>query len=713
MVISQRRWVRRLLAVAAAQDPATSLRTLLGALPDVRSHADRVAWLERLGVWIAAEPGVDGETERVRLFVETLRVDSVSRELFLTELNALLVSTHAMRLFADTGLTAQFGVIGEAAERIIRRLLPAPPDPNNLAEVLRSMVPSVAEARELTRLPPEVFAELVRLLTTDTMAPAWAHLRAEMADAILTLAAGIATIGSSPDVLDRLDDETRGEPPFLGLLHHASALSAACASTAIPIEMRDRLLDATAACRDSVGQVVAHVESHGISTHLVYRLEQMSALLDRLDLLAYVVTAPAEKRNRLIAALISSLGRAVHQDRSIGVVLTSAMRQLSRKVVERTGEAGKHYLVHSRSGWWRILVAAAGGGALTVLTLALKFAIGDLALPPFFDGLAASINYAGSFVLMQILGFKLATKQPAMFAATLADSLLVTQNQTDHHRFSEEVARVTRSQTAAVLGNIGMAIPVAILFDFLWRAKSGHSYLEPETAVYAVRALDPFSSGTILFAALTGVILMVSSVIGGWLENFAVYRRLPEAIAHHRGLIRLVGAPAASRWSSAFMRSIAGYGTSIALGFALGMAPVVGAFFGLPVEVRHVAFSASQLAMALTAMGPAFFLTQFAAISAVGVLIIGLLNFGVSFVLALLLAIRAREVSVPETAGLLRATWGDFLKRPARYLFAASELQTPPDAAARADLLAEHVATTSSETTAPWRSKGPGAAPRA
>lgn len=708
---SPRRWMRRILARAAARDPAGSLRKLLGGLLDVRSHADRVAWLEQLGVWIAGEWGVDGETERITLFVETLRADAASRELFLAELNTLLVSTHAMRLFADTGLTAEFGVIGEATERIIRRILPAPPEPDNLAEVLRSMVPSVDEARELTRLPPEVFADLVRLLTTDAMAPAWKHLRSEMADAVISLAAGIATIGTSPDVLDRLDDEGRRTPPFLALVHDASALSAACASAIAPAALRDRLLAATAACRRSVGQVVAHIESHGVSTHLVYRLEQMSALLDRLDLLAHVVSAQPEKRNRLIAALISSLGRAIHQDRSVSAVVTSATRQLSRKVVERTGEAGKHYLVHSRSGWWRILIAAAGGGALTVGTLALKFVIGDMALAPFFAGLAASVNYAGSFVLMQVLGFKLATKQPAMFAATLADSLLDTQHQTDHQRFSEEVARVTRSQTAAVFGNIGMAIPVAIIFDFVWRSRTGQSFLEPETAVYAVRALDPFTSGTILFAAITGVILMFSSVIGGWLENFAVYRRLPEAIAHHRGLVRVVGPRVAARVSNAFLHSIAGYGTSIALGFALGMTPVVGAFFGLPLDVRHVTLSASQLAIALSAMGPAFFLTKFAAISAVGVLIIGLLNFGVSFVLALLLAIRAREVSVPEAARLLRATWGDFLKQPTRYLFAVNELRPVSDATPPAEVLAEHVATTSSETVTPWRSTGSGAAP--
>jgi hypothetical protein len=45
---------------------------------------------------------------------------------------------------------------------------------------------------------------------------------------------------------------------------------------------------------------------------------------------------------------------------------------------------------------------------------------------------------------------------------------------------------------------------------------------------------DPVGSGTIFFAAFTGVLLWVSSLFAGWFENWIVFRRVPEAIEHHR-----------------------------------------------------------------------------------------------------------------------------------------------------------------------------------
>ena len=57
---------------------------------------------------------------------------------------------------------------------------------------------------------------------------------------------------------------------------------------------------------------------------------------------------------------------------------------------------------------------------LTVVTAAMKLRIMDAQLPPFVEGFASGTNYAVSFVLLQILGLVLATKQPAATAATFA-----------------------------------------------------------------------------------------------------------------------------------------------------------------------------------------------------------------------------------------------------------------------------------------------------
>ena len=92
-----------------------------------------------------------------------------------------------------------------------------------------------------------------------------------------------------------------------------------------------------------------------------------------------------------------------------------------------------------------------------------------------------------------------------------------------------------------------------------------------------------------------------------------------------------------------------------ALGFLLGMSAVMGKFFGAPIDVRHVTLSTGSLALAACAVGPDVLTTAAFWKACLGIVLIGLLNFGVSFVLALSVAFRARGVGVRERFGLGRA----------------------------------------------------------
>ena len=86
----------------------------------------------------------------------------------------------------------------------------------------------------------------------------------------------------------------------------------------------------------------------------------------------------------------------------------------------------------------------------------------------------------------------------------------------------------------------------------------GSPFLSAETADYAVKSLNPLRSGTIFFAALTGLILWLSSLAGGWIENSAVYHQLPRAIAEHRWGAFLKP-ETLLRFSDSFAKNIAGW----------------------------------------------------------------------------------------------------------------------------------------------------------
>jgi site-specific recombinase len=105
-------------------------------------------------------------------------------------------------------------------------------------------------------------------------------------------------------------------------------------------------------------------------------------------------------------------------------------------------------------------------------------------------------------------------------------------------------------------------------------------------------------------------------------------------------------------------------------GCMLGATGTIGAFFGLPVDIRHVAFASANLAYGLQALD---FQTgwQVIAISAAGVLLIGAVNLVVSFYLALKVAVRSRGITPADTDGLfwrvlerLRASPGEFFLPP-------------------------------------------------
>jgi site-specific recombinase len=349
------------------------------------------------------------------------------------------------------------------------------------------------------------------------------------------------------------------------------------------------------------------------------------------------------------------------RDRSVRDMFSTNLHLLARKVIEHAGETGEHYITTTRRQWWKMLASGGGGGVVTGATIVVKYLVLWGHFPLFVEGSFAAANYAASFLLMQLCGFTLATKQPSMIAAALAGSL---------HGSGEKAAdelddlvtliqRICRSQLAAAIGNVALVTVAALLFNTVYVRLHGAPFLDVHAAEHTLQSFDPLHSGTIFFAALTGVLLWLSSLGAGWLENWVTYRRLPDAIANHR-LGRVVGR-GTMRWiARKLQHSVAGIGGNVAIGFLLGMTPAIGSFFGIPLEVRHVTLSTGSLALATWTLGigaPHFF----AAVAGIGVMLA--LNFGVSFACALFVALRARGINHAGRR-LLRAIVGRFVRDP-------------------------------------------------
>ncbi|MDZ4865545.1 MAG: hypothetical protein SGJ01_19190 [Gemmatimonadota bacterium] len=607
--------------------------------------------LESVVRWIAIDGATtdDARTARLQLLARTL--DSHPRRVDLEkEISAVWTSGSAVQLLAEMGLPLHQTLVKEIVERVVDRLVPRRASDTGLSILLTRLPVDEATAGWVESLPDDVLAPWRSLLGLPEKA---------LRDAATLLALRTAAVGLARDMLDLEPELLESSSPFFQLAGTVALVAQHPRDSA----HWEHWVHCRAEVYVALDRGRERLDVHGVSTDLIYRFELLEAQLARLDLLLGVASGRVEAR-RLAGALIR--GRA--NQFAIRLLGRNALKRLARKVVEHTGESGDHYVVRTGADWRSIERSAALGGVLTAFTAVGKYVIGALPLAPMFAGLAYTFNYTGSFIAMQLLHLTLASKQPAMTAAALAHAL---EHQGDVEEQVELVAGITRSQVIATLGNVFATIPVTLLLVAFWFGLTGRPALGPETAEHTLHGMHPFLSWTIPFAALTGVFLWISSLAAGWASNWSTYRGLPVAIAEHPGLRRTVGERRAAWWGAFVERNLGGIAGYTVLGFLLGFVPVLFKFAGVALEVRHVTLHAASLALSagsLFIIGAGQLQWQAVVWGALGIVIIGSLNFSVSFTLALRTAMRARDLGQRERRRLWAALRKAFREQPRRFL---------------------------------------------
>lgn len=651
-----------LARIGAGEGRASALlRVLLGRCRAGAPIAEQLATVVDLGRFVVAGPAVPNVTgeqpaARLELLVVALENIPAAQRRFRATIHAVLTATRAVKLFGEIGLPNDRGLLAETSDRLARAVLPEPPAVN---EMWRLASHIFREPKDLEWLGPAADPLLNRLAAVG--GEAWAPLQVQVLDAISVITTRIAALGMSEAMRVRMIETTvRDSPLYLLTRSDPGTMSLLIESA-----------------REQLAMLHGALEEHGVSVDVVYRIDAIERGLARLELLLpFAESTPRLQTSSDIRALVTDVGNGLVANRSFTRMLADNMRLLARKVIERAGRSGEHYVTASRREYWKMLGSAFGGGVVTLGTVCAKFLVKWGQWPLFLDGLWSSLVYAGSFVLMQLVGLTLATKQPSITAAALAGTI---RDQTGPGRLDELVrliARIARSQFAAAVGNVIGVIVTSLAFDTLWRNLAGHSFLDDHTAGAVVRSFHPFKSGTIFFAAVTGVLLWMSSLAAGWFENWIVYRRVPEAIEHHR-FGKQVGPERMVKVARFIEREAAGFGGSVSLGFLLGMTPVFAKFFGLPLDVRHITLSTGSLTMSIQALGIDAVGWEALIWAAVGIVIIGLLNFGVSFGLALIVALRARDVPRGERRMLPGAVLRRFVRKPFEFFFPPKDGTNP------------------------------------
>src|SRR5205823_9305144 len=122
----------------------------------------------------------------------------------------------------------------------------------------------------------------------------------------------------------------------------------------------------------------------------------------------------------------------------------------------------EHYIAEQRSSMAEMFRSSAGAGIIIGVMAMVKILLSYTHRAPLVEALLYSVNYAFGFMLVHVLHFTIATKQPAMTAARIAAGLHSSnKKQVDVDNMAALVNKVFRTQIVAVLGNLVTVIPVA------------------------------------------------------------------------------------------------------------------------------------------------------------------------------------------------------------------------------------------------------------
>ncbi len=665
------------------------LTALLNAADPKASLPERHLWLIRLLEWLRHAPVVAAPQSEAQVTATPTPVLRLKHLLGVLDrhpqhqanvsgvLRRIWSEVDNAALLADFGFAPRMDLWGELGRRMRARILPITPATTDLGELFALLFPQADDADWLLAIDDATLQRLRTYVAPERSDSVW---RVPFLEAIVFLASAVRASAFSPALRLRMSPELLTDKPFRQIARLAEQISehahapedggttqgstpASEAALLQEAQYLRALLDTCRRCADSVHN---HLEAHGVSVDVVFEVDQLRERTHRIDALLNCVVSPEPARE--ITRVLADLVRTADERRSIRALLSRHYSLLARQVAERSAESGEHYITRDRESYLRMLRAAAGGGAILAGTTLMKFAVLALGLSAFWGGFWAGLNYAASFVIVQLLHFTVATKQPAMTAPAMAEKLTELNQDERIEGFVDEVVHLIRSQAAGIFGNVVMVVPLVLAVQLGAQAVFGAPLVGHKDAVHVLESITLLGP-TVLFAAFTGVLLFASSLIAGWAENWFVWHRLDSAIAWNPRIVARLGAARSARWAAYWRANISGFASNISLGFMLGVIPVVAIFFGLPIEVRHVTLSTGQLAAAVGSEGFALMGQSAFWWCAAGIAATGALNLSVSFFLAFRVALRSRGIRLTDRSRIYRALRSRLWRQPLSFVW--------------------------------------------
>jgi site-specific recombinase len=540
-------------------------------------------------------------------------------------------------LFTKYSLMDDYGFSSGLVRRVGRKVLPA--------------VPAVGTIEYFLFTSENPVQEAVAKLDFTTIATG--PVARELDVSIRALCAKVVAFGLDSNIKRKYDTLALESEPFETLLELNSR----------KLDWDNGKLEEVLFClmsiKSSVGILRSRKNEIGTNLHLTFVTKRILEYVERVEELLTLKTNmdAREHWERTFEEYI----KYARQKDSTWSFVTRHADLVALQVVEHTSDKGEKYIAESREEYWSFFKKALlGGGIIAIFALA-KIIISSFGFADLPNALFFSLNYALCFVLVKQVGGIIATKQPAMTASTIARKIDKdgTLKITSLREIVTMVKSVARSQFVSLLGNFLMALTLACVVAKILQVAGLDGVNEAIKPDYLMKNVSP-SFSLWAYAAIAGFFLAFSGLISGYVDNKIVSSNIGHRIRNSTLFLK-------SDALATFVEKKAGtLMGNVGLGFFLGSTFLFSYLLPFAVDIRHIAFSSANVGYAIM---NGFFSWPAFAWSILGVILIGVTNFLVSFAITLFLALKSRGATVRILPSLLWSLLSDFVRTPLTYFF--------------------------------------------
>ena len=608
---------------------------------------------------------------------------------FKEKLHNVFANKQKVILFTDAGLLNSVSFFKELRRRISRQLLPDQPSEENIQYVLNQLFYRPSDVKWVHQIPLDNWKELFEILAVSTFYEDSESKTTskQILLAIMILSQRMGGLALQTDVRRMVPEYAHLNSPFIALDDELNNLARTLSKEDKPyLYIQDHELDykqlniLAGQCEDFVNKADANTSKYGVSFSVNQTLLLIRQQIKRIKrLYNYLfIEKEADKCEKTIAFYLDMV-KTNSKKNNIRKLIDDSVYNITYEITNYTGKTGEHYITSTTGEYFKMLKTALWGGVIVGFMCLVKlYMLMQPDQSDFFRALNYSFNYAIGFVLIYLTGSTLATKQPAMTASTIAktlESLSDNDNnkekQKHYTEFSALFTRLFRSQFIAFVGNVFGAFPVSMLLAIGMSYLSGYN-IATKKSLHLLEDLNIWHTPVFLHACIAGIFLFLSGIIAGNVASVNNFNNFYYRLSEHpflKGFFGKVRMQRVANWMQQKWPSVV---SNIWFGVFMGSAWAIGHFFGLPIDIRHITFASGNLAYGLYGMN---FIISLENIlwCILGIGIIGLGNFIVSFGLSLWIALRSREVPASELKYLGRCVWRAFKTHPRAFFFPVKE----------------------------------------